>query len=225
MVLVLFIFFLICLLIMFFVPESHFNLLSFSHITCSFDCIISFTKDSVRLQDRISGRIIGTECESYGLYYLRTTTHVGTVMDSPFLLHAQLGHPSFAKMQQLVPSLSKLSNLFVKSCHLRKQSRNLFSRNVWQHASSPFVLVHLDIWGPSRVKSNLGFQYFVTFIYDFSRCTWLFLMKSCCVIFYISIIFNEIKNQFGVSIGILRNDNSCEYLSHSFNTFSKSGWT
>jgi len=34
--------------------------------------------------------------------------------------------------------------------------------------------------------------------------------------------FNEIKNQFGVSIRILRNDNAREYLSHYFNIFMKS---
>jgi len=34
--------------------------------------------------------------------------------------------------------------------------------------------------------------------------------------------FNEIKNQFGVSIRILRSDNAREYFSHSFNTFMKS---
>jgi len=34
--------------------------------------------------------------------------------------------------------------------------------------------------------------------------------------------FNEIKNQFGVSIRILRSDNVREYLSHSVNTFMKS---
>jgi len=34
--------------------------------------------------------------------------------------------------------------------------------------------------------------------------------------------FNEIKNQFGVSIRILRSNNAYECLSHSFNTFMKS---
>jgi len=33
--------------------------------------------------------------------------------------------------------------------------------------------------------------------------------------------FNEIKNQFGVSIQILRNDNAREYLSNSFNIFNE----
>jgi len=101
-----------------YVPRSPFNLLSISHLTRSLDCVVSFTKDSVCLQDQSLGQIIGTGCESHGLYYLRTSPHVGTVMDSPSLLHAQLGHPSLAKMQQLVLSLSKLSNLYCESCHL-----------------------------------------------------------------------------------------------------------
>ena len=42
--------------------------------------------------------MIDTGCESHGLYCLRTSAHIGMVMDSPSLLHAQLGHPSLAKM-------------------------------------------------------------------------------------------------------------------------------
>jgi len=34
--------------------------------------------------------------------------------------------------------------------------------------------------------------------------------------------FNEIKTQFGVSIRVLRSDNGCEYLSHSFKQFMAS---
>ena len=154
-----------------YVPGSPFNLLSVSCLTRSLDCVVSFTKDFVYLQDRSSGRIIGTGCESHGIYYLRTTAHVGTVMDSPFLLHAQLGHPSLAKMQQLVPNLSKLSSLSCESCLLGKHNHGSFPSSVSQRVSSPFALVYSDIWEPSRVKSNLRFQYFVTFIDDFSRCT------------------------------------------------------
>jgi len=49
---------------------SPFNLLFVSRLTRSLDCVVSFTKDSVCLQDRSSGRIIGTGCESHGIYYL-----------------------------------------------------------------------------------------------------------------------------------------------------------
>ena len=55
--------------------------------------------------------MIGTGCESHGLYYLRPSTH-GALMESPSL-HAQLGHPSLATLPQFVPALSKLSRLGV----------------------------------------------------------------------------------------------------------------
>jgi len=70
MVLVLLIFFLLYLLIMFFMSLGPFNLLSISRLTRSLDCVISFNKDSVTLQDRSLGRMIGTGYESHGLYQL-----------------------------------------------------------------------------------------------------------------------------------------------------------
>ena len=53
----------------------------------------------------------------------------------------------------------------------------LISQVVFEGRSeSIFSLVHSDVWGPSGVSSPLGFRYFVSFIDDFSRCTWVFLM-------------------------------------------------
>jgi len=53
-----------------YVPGLPFNLLSISRLTCSLDCIFSFTKNFVCLQDWSLGRMIDTGCESHGLYYL-----------------------------------------------------------------------------------------------------------------------------------------------------------
>jgi len=39
---------------------------------------------------------------------------------------------------------------------------------------------------------------------------------------YFNLFYNEIKNQFGVSIRTSRGDNAREYLSHSFTTIMKS---
>ncbi|RVW25208.1 Retrovirus-related Pol polyprotein from transposon TNT 1-94 [Vitis vinifera] len=44
------------------------------------------------------------------------------------------------------------------------------SQSVWNNrAKSPFELVHTDVGGPCWTASTLGFQYFVTFIDDYSR--------------------------------------------------------
>ena len=145
------------------------------------------------------------------------------IISAILLLHAQLGHSSLAKLQQLVPGLSKLSKLVCESCQLGKHSRSSFSRSVAHSASSPFALVHSDIWGPSCVASSLGFQYFVTSIDDYSRCTWLFLMKSCSELLHIfQFSFNEIQTQFGVPIQILRSDNDREYHSNFVKQFMAS---
>ena len=104
-----------------------------------------------------------------------------------------------------------------------KHSRTSFPRSVTRGASSSFAVVHSDIWGSSRVKSILGFQYFVTFINDYSICTWLFLMKNRSELFHIfQSFFDQIKTHFGVSIRVLCSDNGREYLSHSFKQFMAS---
>jgi len=89
--------------------------------------------------------MIGTECESHGLYQLQISAHVGAIMNSPSLIHAWLGHPSLAKMQQLVPSLSNVSTLSCESCQLGKHIRTSFPSSVSQRASSLFSLVPFDI--------------------------------------------------------------------------------
>ena len=160
-----------------YIPGSPFNLLSISRLTSSLDCIIFFTKESVFLQDRSSGRTIGIGCESQGLYRLNTSALAGSVVDSSLLIHAQLGHPGLAKLQQLVPSLSKLSSLSCESCQFGKHIRSSFPSRVNRRAASPFTLVHSDVWGPSRTVSTLGSTYFVTFIDDHSRKVWAFVLK------------------------------------------------
>ena len=206
-----------------YVPGSPFNLLSISRLTRSLKCVISFTEDSVFLQDRSSGRIFGTGSESHGLYRLQPTTYAGSATTPPLMVHAQLGHPSLQKLRHMVPNLSKLSNLSCESCQLGKHSRRSFPNRVINRAASPFTLVHSDVWSPSRTVSTLGARYFVTFINDFSRCTWLFLMKNRSELFTIfQTFYNEIKNQFGVSIRTLRSDNAREYLSRPFKEFMAS---
>jgi len=76
-----------------------------------------------------------------------------------------------------------LSRLDCESCQLGKHSRTSFPHSVTCDASSPFALVHFDIWGPRRIKSTLGFKYVVTFIDDYSICSWLFLMIIPYVVF------------------------------------------
>ena len=96
-----------------------------------------------------------------------------------------------------------------ESRQLGVHTRATFSHNTEGRSESIFSLVHFDIWGPSRVSSTLAFSYFVSFIDDYSRCTWIFLMKDHSALFSIfKGFFDEIQNKFGVSIHTFRNDNA-----------------
>jgi len=40
------------------------------------------------------------------------------------------------------------------------------------------MIVHSDVWGPSKIATIGGAHWFVTFIDDCTRMTWVALLKS-----------------------------------------------
>ncbi|RVW98328.1 Retrovirus-related Pol polyprotein from transposon RE2 [Vitis vinifera] len=151
-------------------PECPFNLISISKITRTLNCSITFSDKFVTLQDRSTGKTIGIGRESQGLYHLTSDSSPAVCIstDAPLLIHNRLGHPSLSKFQKMVPRFSTLSSLPCESCQLGKHTRVSFPKRLNNRAKSPFELVHIDVWGPCRTASTLGFQYFVTFIDDYS---------------------------------------------------------
>ena len=77
----------------------------------------------------------------------------------------------------MIPRFSSLSSIEYESCQLGKHTRVSFLKRLNHQTKSPFELVHTDVWGYSRTASTLSFRYFVTFIDDYSTCTWLFLVE------------------------------------------------
>nr|KYP75541.1 Retrovirus-related Pol polyprotein from transposon TNT 1-94 [Cajanus cajan] len=125
------------------------------------------------------GQTIGAGSESHGLYYFKpSTSTICASVESPSLIHCRLGHPSLNKLKKMVPYLSRLESLKCESCQLGKHVRTSFPNSINNRAVSPFDVIHSNVWGPSRVPSLLGHRYYVTFIDDFSRFTWIILMKN-----------------------------------------------
>ena len=68
--------------------------------------------------------------------------------------------------------------------------------------------------------SPTGFRYFVTFVDDYSRTTWLYLMKNRSKLFsHFRAFCAKIHTQFHVSVQNLRSDNAKEYVSEQFQSF------
>ena len=62
------------------------------------------------------------------------------------------------------------------SCQLGKQLALPFNSSE-SISTNIFDLIHSDVWGPSPVSSIGGSRYFVVFVDDYSRYSWIFHMK------------------------------------------------
>lgn len=56
----------------------------------------------------------------------------------------------------------------------------------------------MDMWGPLNIVSFQGFQYFLTVVDDFTRHTWIYLLKTkadtrSCIFRFITYISNQFK--------------------------------
>ena len=87
------------------------------------------------------------------------------------------------------------------SCQLAKQLTLSFNNSdSFSHAS--FDLIHSDIWGPSPTATVDRSKYFVIFIDDFSRYTWIYLMHNRSELAQIYHTFAQmISTQFSKTLG------------------------
>ena len=86
-----------------------------------------------------------------------------------------------------------------------------------ERANELLGLIHSDICGLLSSTAREGFQYFITFIDNFSRYGYVYLMKHKSKSFEKFKVFkNEVQNQLGKNIKTLRSDGGGEYLSQEF---------
>ena len=162
-------------------PKFSFNLMSVSKLTRALKCYISFFPDFCLFQDLMTKQIIGRGCESGGLYILDPTVRRPIACSGvtiQFETYCRLGHLLLPLLKKLCPQFSSLLSLDCESCQFAKHHRLSYIPRVNKRASAPFELVHSDVWGSCPVVSPTGFRYFVTFVDNYSRTTWLYLMKN-----------------------------------------------
>jgi hypothetical protein len=132
----------------------------------------------------MSGTTLFHDKHSQGLYslsHLQSSSSPSAFMGIRISLdgwHSRLGHPSLRIVRQVVSqnnlALQRSSAYSVcHACQLGKSHRLPF--HLFPTVSShPLDLVFLDGWGPSPIASVNGNKYYVCFIDDFSKFTWLY---------------------------------------------------
>ncbi|GAA0159882.1 hypothetical protein LIER_16562 [Lithospermum erythrorhizon] len=101
--------------------------------------------------------------------------------DMTKLWHMRLGHMSERGMQILAKDnllgRHEIKDLgFYEHCVFGKLHRSKFPKTT-HRINGTLDYIHVDCWGPSRVNSMGSHKYFLSLIDDYSRMTWVFIIK------------------------------------------------
>ena len=102
--------------------------------------------------------------------------------DNMYLWHLRLGHINLDRINEFVKDgpLRKLNvgTLPVcESCLEGKMTKRPFSAKD-ERSKEPLQLVHSDVCGPLSVQARGGYEYFVSFIDNYSRYGYVYLMHK-----------------------------------------------
>ncbi|GJS36781.1 zinc finger, CCHC-type containing protein [Tanacetum coccineum] len=142
-------------------------------------------------------------------------------LDSALLWHCHLGHISKKRIENLQhDGLLNSTDLraFEKCvpCMSGKMARKPYTHQV-ERAKDLHGLIHTDVCGPFKIVSRQGASYFVTFIDDFGRYGYVYLLKHKYEVFETFKVFQkEVENQLGKTIKSLCSDCGGEYMSQEF---------
>ena len=147
------------------------NLLSVSSLVDQFKCIVTFDENLCILQEKRTGRVIGTGTRHNGLWVInQKESALAAVVEAQereiYLLHYRLGHVPFENLNKFYPAMFKgvdKNKLVCDACELGKHTRSTYP-SIGLRSGEPFMMIHSDVWGPCSVTSLSGFKWFVTFI-------------------------------------------------------------
>ena len=141
--------------------------------------------------------------------------------DNTYLWNLRLGHINLDRINRLVNDgpLRKLNVgtlLVCESCLESKMTKRPFSAK-GERSKEPLQLVHSDVCGPLSVQARGGYEYFITFIDDYSRYGYVYLMHKKSETFgKFKEFMAEAEKQLGKSLKTLRSDRGGEYLDTEF---------
>jgi hypothetical protein len=215
-----------------FVPGMKKNLISVSTLQVrGFE--VSFRGTEVLIYPRgcsiDSGQVIGVrEGDLYRLLFQPLHALVASSDSSGQLCElwhrrmAHLHHGALGGLREVVTGVPQISiehQDVCRGCALGKFAKASFPSSDSRSAGI-LDLVHTDVCGPMSRKSWSGCEYYLTFIDDYSRKTWIYFLKAKSEVFARFQEFRAlVENQSGKRIKVLRSDNGGEYSSRQFVDF------
>ncbi|GJS04070.1 retrovirus-related pol polyprotein from transposon TNT 1-94 [Tanacetum coccineum] len=204
------------------VDNLRFNLLSIGQI-CNNKCRVTFSEhDSEITKD---GKVIGRGIRKKGLYVMKLGNKpkdqicLAMIDENSTLWHRRLGHANMCLIQslaskELVRNLPKLKfdQHFCDACKIGKQAHASHKAKNIVSTTRCLELLHMDLFGPSAVRSYGGNRYTLVIVDDYSRYTWTRFLKDKTEAFdQFKIFSKKIQNQLGCTIVSIRTDHGREF--------------
>ncbi|GJY35631.1 retrovirus-related pol polyprotein from transposon TNT 1-94 [Tanacetum coccineum] len=171
------------------------------------------------------GKVIGRGIRKKGLYVMKLGNKpkdqicLTTIDENSTLWHRRLGHANMRLIQslaskELVRNLPKLKfdQHFCDACKIGKQAHASHKAKNVVSTTRCLELLHMDLFGPSAVRSYGGNRYTLVIVDDYSRYTWTRFLKDKTEAFdQFKIFSRKIQNQLGCSIVSIRTDHGREF--------------
>ena len=209
------------------VPDIKKNLVSVAELTNDNNVLVEFDSSSCFVKDKKTNRILLKGKKHNGLYKMAQgpcfpSAKAEKNVDCTVFLsvldnwHRRLGHASINTVKKVLAacniSLSKQNRShFCNACQLGKAHALPFPRSS-SRAIEPLNLVHTDLWGPAPVLSSDGYCYYICFVDDYSRFSWIYPLRAKSEALTAFVHFKAmVENQFDRKIKILQSDWGGEY--------------
>jgi hypothetical protein len=167
-----------------YVPKSKKNLVSVHRLTYDNSVFLELHPTFFLVKDHqtktilLKGRCIG------GLYPIPVTAIKEVCSARRFSIntwHSCFGHPSFKIVEQVISqnnllcSLDSTKESICNACQQAKSHQLPYPKST-SVSGFPLQLVYTNVWGPTPESVDKK-KYYVSFIDDFSKFTWVYLIK------------------------------------------------
>jgi histone deacetylase 1/2 len=217
------------------VPSTTKNLVSVHNLAHDNNAFLEFHPNLFFIKDQATKKTLLEGTCRGGLYPLTTASLNNKQALSvsgarqPFMemWHHHLGHPSFQLFEQIISrnkfscSSESRSGSICDFCQMAKGHQLPYPKSS-SESSSPLELVFSDVWGPTCDSFGRN-KYYVSFIDDYSKFIWIYLLKHKSEVFRRFHDFQSlVERQFNKKILALQSDWAGEYEKlNSF--FTKTG--
>nr|GEW18780.1 putative ribonuclease H-like domain-containing protein [Tanacetum cinerariifolium] len=151
-----------------------------------------------------------------------------STLDESNLWHMRLGHINFKTMNKLVrgnivrglPSKIFENNHTCVACQKGKQHKASCKTKTVSSISQPLQMLHIDLFGPTFVKSIMKKKYCIVVTDDYSRFSWVFFLATKDETSGILKTFiTGIENLIDHKVKVTRCDNGAEFKNKKMNQF------